>query len=85
MSTTKLSNITIAEFEAFLSSVGCVKVESGNTGHYKWKKPGCIRSIVFQTHIEPIPEPVISSNLRSLEIPKKQLRDWLRSQHKKEK
>ena len=85
MSTVKLSNITIAQFEAFLAYMGCEKVDSGNTGHFKWKRQGSIRAVVFQTHIEPIPEFVIANNLRNIGIIKKQFKDWLKAQNKKEK
>lgn len=85
MSTVKLSNVTITEFEGFLLSVGCQQVECGNTGHRKWRKPGCLRSVVYQTHIEPIPEFIICNNLRNINVTKKRLKDWLKSQHKKEK
>lgn len=85
MSTTRLGNVTIAVFEEFLAEMGCVKVASGNTGHYKWKREGCLRSIVFQTHKEPMPEFVIENNLRNIGITKKQFRDWLNARHKKGK
>ena len=85
MSTTRLSNITIEVFERFLADVGCTPTRSGNSGHYKWKREGCLRSIVFQTHIDPMPEFVIENNLRNLGLTKKQFRDWLKTQHKKGK
>ncbi|MBR1544269.1 MAG: type II toxin-antitoxin system HicA family toxin [Muribaculaceae bacterium] len=83
MSTTKLKNIDIATFESFLKEMGCRKVKSGNDGHFKWKRQGCLRSIIFQTHIEPIPEHIIENNLRNLGITKKQFKDWLLSRKKK--
>lgn len=39
MNTVRLSNISIAEFKAFLESKGCIRVDNGNEGHEKWEKP----------------------------------------------
>jgi hypothetical protein len=76
MNTVRLGNISIAEFKAFLESKGCVRVDNGNEGHEKWEKPGIPRPIIFQTHIDPIPEFIIRNNLRNLEITRKEFADW---------
>lgn len=83
MNTYKLSNISIASFQQFLFDIGCTRVSSGNDGHYKWKKAGCQRSVVFQTHIDPIPEMVIKRNLQTLGLSRKDFENWLKQQHKK--
>lgn len=55
MNTYKLSNISIAVFRRFLFDIGCARL-SIEGGHEKWHKKGCLRSIIIQTHIDPIPE-----------------------------
>lgn len=76
MNTVRLSNISIAEFKAFLESKGCVRVDNANEGHEKWERPGITRPIIFQTHIDPIPEFIVRNNLRNLEISRKEFADW---------
>lgn len=76
MNTVRLGNISIAEFKDFLESKGCVRVDNGNEGHEKWEKPGITRPIIYQTHIDPIPEFIIRNNLRNLEITRKEFVDW---------
>ena len=76
MNTVRLGNISIAEFKDFLESKGCVRVDSGNDGHEKWERPGITRPIIFQTHIDPIPEFIVRNNLRNLEITRKEFADW---------
>ena len=51
----KLSNITIGEFKAVLGSYG-LKVLRTKGGHEAWVKDGMLRPIIFQTHVEPVPE-----------------------------
>lgn len=55
MNTYKLSNISIAVFRRFLFDIGCARL-SIEGGHEKWHKKGCLRSIIIQTHIDPIPD-----------------------------
>lgn len=61
----RLSNITIDEFRAVLSSLG-LSCNGRRGGHEKWSKEGMTRPIVFQTHIEPLPEFVVRNNIRNL-------------------
>ena len=63
----KLSNITIAEFRAFLKSKG-LTVERTNGGHEMWSKEGMVRPVVFQTHIDPLPEFVVKNNLAAIGV-----------------
>lgn len=44
---------------------GCRQVSSVG-GHEKWEKDGCLRSVILQSHISPVPEFIIKSNLRTL-------------------
>lgn len=62
-----LSNISIAQFRALLAALGlqCVRTKGG---HEAWSKPGMLRPVIFQTHVDPIPEFIIRSNLRTLAI-----------------
>lgn len=72
------SNISLADFRAFLQYIGCEKVGI-NGGHEKWRKKGCLRPIVFQTHIDPIPKMVVSSNLKTLGLTREGLTLWLKA------
>lgn len=60
-----LSNISIAQFRVVLSALGlcCVRTKGG---HEAWSKAGMLRPVIFQTHVDPIPEFIIKSNLRTL-------------------
>ena len=62
-----LSNISIAQFRAVLIALGleCVRTKGG---HEAWSKSGMLRPVIFQTHIDPVPEFIIRSNLRTLGI-----------------
>lgn len=62
-----LSNISIEQFRAVLAALGleCVRTKGG---HEAWSKPGMLRPVIFQTHVNPVPEFIIRSNLRSLGI-----------------
>jgi len=65
MSTHNLKNISINEFKAFLELALC-KFIGINSGHEKWTRSDLRRPIIFQTHINPIPEFIIKNNLRIL-------------------
>jgi hypothetical protein len=65
MSTKKLSNISVAEFEAFLELAQCNYIDI-KAGHVKYYRCDLRRPIIFQTHIKPIPEFIILNNLRIL-------------------
>lgn len=71
MSTKKLSNISISKFKSFLELALCKQIGI-NSGHEKWTRPDLRRPIVFQTHVNPIPEFIIKNNLRVLGYTKKQ-------------
>lgn len=65
MSTKHLRNISIAQFQAFLELALCSHIGI-NSGHEKWARADLRRPIIFQTHINPIPEFIVKNNLRSL-------------------
>lgn len=77
MNTYKLSNITLSVFRDFLSDIGCVYVGTKG-GHEKWRKEGCDRPIIFQTHFKVIPEFILKNNLAVLGITRKEFIDWLK-------
>ena len=62
MNTFSLSNIPLGKFRRFLFEAGCARTGTKG-GHEKWKLPGCPRSIIIQTHIDPVPERVVRSAL----------------------
>lgn len=77
MNTYKLSNVSVDEFRRFLCDAGCVMV-STEGGHEKWKKEGGMRSVIFQTHINPVPEFIIRNNLRTLGLTRRDFIAWLK-------
>ncbi len=85
MNTYRLGNISIADFRSFLTEQGCKEIESGNTGHEKWAKNGMLRPVVFQTHIDPIPEFIIRNNLRNMGLTINDLRAWLKNRDMKKR
>ncbi|MFA6400871.1 MAG: type II toxin-antitoxin system HicA family toxin [Salinivirgaceae bacterium] len=76
MSTRKLSNISIAEFEAFLELAQCKFMEN-KKGHVKYVRSDLFRPIAFQNHIEPVPEFIILNALRPMGYTKKDFFDIL--------
>ena len=69
MSTHKLSNVSIRDFEEFLGKTGC-KHQRTEGGHALWGKSGLLRPIVFQIHVNPVPEFIIKNALRTLGLTK---------------
>lgn len=65
----KLSNVSLRDFRDFLAKAGC-KSESIKGGHEKWTKPGLLRPIIVQTHIDPVPEFIVRNTLRNLGMTK---------------
>lgn len=70
MNTYKLSNISLSDFRDFLRKAGCSD-ESIKGGHEKWIKPGLLRPIILQTHIDPVPEFIVLNTLRNLGLARK--------------
>lgn len=65
MSTRKLSNITISQFECFLDLCGLKQIRTKG-GHNVWSRSDLNRPVVVQSHVEPIPERIIKNNLRTI-------------------
>ena len=78
MNTYKLSNTSISQFRVFLFDIGCSRI-SVEGGHEKWHKEGCLRPVIIQTHIDPIPEFIVKNNLRSLGLTRKDFVEWLKT------
>lgn len=66
-----LSNISIKDFRAALTLLGLSQIRTKG-GHEAWMKEGMTRPVIFQTHVEPIPEFIIRNNLRNLNVSKKE-------------
>ena len=77
MNTYKLSNVSLTQFRQFLSDIGCVCVSTSGE-HEKWKKEGCLRSVILQTHIDPVPEFIVKNNLRTLGLSRNDFIEWLK-------
>lgn len=73
-----LSNISIAQFRNVLTALGlsCVRTKGG---HEAWSKEGMLRPVIFQTHIEPIPEFIVRNNLKTLGISREEFLNLLNS------
>jgi len=76
MSTKHLHNISLAEYRNALRKLGCNLVGTAG-GHEKWTRKDLSRPIIFQTHIDPIPERIIASNNRTLGVSKKEFLEAL--------
>lgn len=73
----KYSNITIKRYKRILKHFGLSKVRS-HKGHEMWWKEGLLKNVVFQTHIDPIPEFVIYSNIDTMRVSKQEFDEALR-------
>ena len=65
MSADKLKNIPLRLFKEYLTYKG-LKVQRIKGGHEIWGGPSVKRPVVFQSHIDPVPEFFIRNNLRTL-------------------
>ena len=74
----KLSNITVKEFRDLLLRLGLQPLRTAG-GHEIWTKVGLRRTIVFQTHVEPIPEFVVRNAIRDLEMTRQEFMEVLES------
>lgn len=65
----KLSNISLKKYLKALEICGLKCIRSSG-GHYVYSRKDLLRPIVVQTHINPVPESIISSNLRTMNMSK---------------
>lgn len=78
MNRLKLSNVSLSDFRKFLLYAGCIKADGGDGGHEKWKKEGVRRSIILQTHVDPVPILVVHSNLKTLGLSNSYFKEWIK-------
>ena len=71
------SNISPALYRKFLKSIG-LSFSHINSGHEVWKKEGMLRPVVFQTHIDPVPEFIVLNNLTTAGVTKKDIDMFLK-------
>ncbi|MBO7109304.1 MAG: type II toxin-antitoxin system HicA family toxin [Prevotella sp.] len=71
----KLSNITLDEFRAFMKAQG-LTMQRTNGGHEMWAREGMARPVVFQTHIDPLPEFVVKNNLAAIGVSRKEFLEF---------
>ena len=62
-----LRNISISDFRKILIVLGCRYIRTKG-GHEAWKKESATRTIIFQTHIDPLPEMVVRNAIRDMGI-----------------
>ena len=63
----KIPPVSIARFEKYLKSVGCIfKRQRGS--HRVWWKEGCVRPVIIPAHNKEIDGFHIATNLRTLGI-----------------
>lgn len=67
----KFSNISIARYRRILAALGLEYVRN-TSGHEMWYKEGMLRNVVFQTHIDPVPEGIVMYNNRTIGISSKE-------------
>lgn len=60
-----LKNIPLRLFRDYLKYKGLKNIRN-NGGHEVWSRANLLRPIILQSHIDPIPEFIIKSNLRTL-------------------
>jgi hypothetical protein len=60
-----LKNISPKIFREYLVYKGLKKIRNKG-GHEIWSRSDLNRPVVFQTHIDPIPEFIVKNNLRTI-------------------
>lgn len=80
MTTPKLSNISLRDFQRALKHLGCHldTKRKGRGGHEYWKHPNATRPIVLQTHESPVPLFIVLNILRDIGASKEELLDALK-------
>lgn len=61
----KLSNISLKEFRAVLTTLGLHKMRTKG-GHEAWVREGLKRTVIVQTHVEPVSELVVRKTINDL-------------------
>ncbi|MBQ4376512.1 MAG: type II toxin-antitoxin system HicA family toxin [Bacteroidales bacterium] len=63
----KLSNITLKEFRSILTALGLHKMRTKG-GHEAWVREGLKRTVIIQTHVDPVSELVVRKTINDLGI-----------------
>lgn len=81
MTKPKLSNVKLSTLRNFLKSEGLNRIDKnkGRGGHEKWSSKKCTRPIIFQSHIDPVPEFIMIQISRHLNMSKKEMSEKLRN------
>ena len=74
----KLSNITLKEFRAALTALGLHKMRTKG-GHEAWVRDGLHRTVIIQTHVDPVSELVVRKTLNDLGISREEFIELLES------
>lgn len=72
----RLSNISLSDFRKFLAmkELSLLRVSGG---HEVWGRPGMLRPVIIQTHVDPIPEFIVLNCLRAMGASRKDLENFL--------
>lgn len=74
----KLSNITQKEFRAVLTALGLHKMRSKG-GHEAWVREGLKRTVIIQTHVDPVSELVVRKTISDLGLTREEFISLLES------
>jgi len=76
--TPSIKNVSVTEFKGFLTRHR-LKLIRISGGHEIWSGNKLTRPVVFQTHIDPVPLFIVKTNLRTMGLTMKDLRDYLQT------
>lgn len=74
----KLSNITLKEFRAVLTALGLHKMRTKG-GHEAWVREGLKRTVIIQTHVDPVSELVVRKTINDLGLTREEFLSLLES------
>lgn len=74
----KLSNITLKEFRTVLTALGLHKMRTKG-GHEAWVREGLQRTVIIQTHVDPVSELVVRKTINDLGISREKFIELLES------
>jgi hypothetical protein len=81
MSGRYLRNISISKLEVFLELAQC-QFKSNEKGHCKYTRADLNRPVVFQNHVDPVPEFIMKNILRLFPYSKDEFYDILEGNKK---
>lgn len=76
MSAYHLRNIPLSTLIWFLEKLD-LKCINKDKGHFKYSRKDLARPIVFQTHIDPVPEFIVKQILRTLKFSPQQFHEFV--------